>query len=1213
MIRIGNQTAGYAATPREPFDYAVASGFDAFEWFPDKKSDGGWDEKDLDGAQRRNLRETAVARGLRVSVHGRWQANPLQLESHVLFEQDLELARDLGAALFNIHLYHEQGISAYVEAIRPLIRRADEAALQLSIENTPHHSPEDFNELFAQLRRLDSPALENVGMCFDLGHANLCAATRNDYLQFLDRLAPHVPIIHLHLHENYGDADTHLPLFTGPAGRDDSGIRGMLERLRRRHFSGSIILEQWPHPPTLLNQARDKLLALIAAFPPASGSSGDPPDGTGATLPADKDSPSEAPPPGIPAGELAGLSSHAARKRATGTSPEPAGWKACPTPPSPLDDFARKLVEGNQRCRSWREKLDFIRELLANETGLTAEQLVDLAVYLRFLGTGEIPCVEDGRHFRPAHHARISQQIQERLANVSTPETAFIIRKIYPWLPSTAREFQRAEPLTRIRDIAHRNDIPSALKQEIKHSLQNKLHRCAGPEDLATSTALLERITAPGAGYAPEFVGQFRIFHEELKEFFNARSLDDRLQALLPAVNGVNARLIHQLMVEKARTAPAAQIAAFSSLTELRRGLLAEAGQMPGLEKQEFLLADIGLEDFAFALLSGIVNALGDGAQHPVSADVPPAGSPGASPGDGTGGAAWKANLEILLLTIANLELSQVELEECRVLDAELRAWQPLDPASRDQLLRLKATVSRARRLAESYSEKIMAWFPPQALALGRALAVPATAVKVFGEAEIRGHLIFQLSKLASSLLRRIREALDQPAWDVVVSGQTTGRVISADQLGGKYSEPVLLLLKQAEGDEEIPAGIAGLVLAQDLPHLSHLGVRARQAGVVLVVCEETALLEELKRFEGKIISLSATAEKVEWHLAAATGTASKRPLQAKVPQVRLQPETACLALERALADRGGNKADGVRRLAELANHPQADFKTPPALVASFGVLEAALHATPAIETEYRRIMNSLIASSEGLSAAAKRLRELIQQLPVPEQFVAGVAAKFSRHTRLMVRSSANDEDLANWAGAGLYESVANVATAEVAPAVREVWASLWTRRAVLSRQQAGVPQTQAHMAVLIQQMLFPDFSFILHTVNPINRQRREAYAEFVVGLGETLASAATRGNPYRLVCDRHSGSVTTLAFASFSDALWPDPDGGLRRKKVDYSQVALSLERDAREMLGRRLAAIAQFVETAFQEPQDIEGVVKGDEIFLVQSRPQQGLETII
>lgn len=1139
MIRIGNQTACWATTPREPFDYAVASGFDAFEWFPDKKNGAGWNEEDLDTGQRQIIQNIARIHAMRLSVHARWQANPLQPESAELFEKDLELARDLGADLINIHFYHEQGMRAYVEAITPLMRRTAAAGFQLAIENTPSHTPDHFNELFAELRRLEPALIQHVGMCLDLGHANLCSATRNDYLRFLDRLDPRVPIIHLHLHENFGDADTHLPLFTGPAGRDDAGIRGMLARLRQRKFSGSIILEQWPHPPSLLNQARDKLIQLLDAT----------------------------------------VAAH----------PPPKHKSAAPAL-VPLDDFARQLVEGEKQCRSWREKLDFIRELFARETApLTTEQLVDMAVYLRFLGTGEIPCVEDGRHFRPAHHARIALQIQERLAKLSTPETAFIIRKIYPWLPSSAREFQRAEPLTRIRDIAHRNDIPADLKREIKHTLQNKLHRCAGPEDLATSAAILERITAPGADYAPAFVEQFRIFHAELKEFFNARSLDERLNALRPAVCAREVRLIRDFLAAKTKPTLAGQILAFDSLTGLRRCLISDAERAPGLEKQEFLLADIALEDFAFALLSEIVNAF--------DADIHRA--------------AWESLLTVLSQTIVNLELSRVEAAESAVVVAELAAWRAgFDAADREQLLRLKGTVGRARRLAESYSDQIMAWFPQRAWALGHALGVPRTAIEVFGDAEIRSHLVFQLSKLVSSILRRLREELALPAWDVVVSGEATGRVTTVEQLDGNFSEPTLVLLKNAEGDEEIPTGITGIVLAHDLPHLSHLGVRARQAGVILVACEEPFKLEELRKLEGTTATLVVSAEKVEWRPGETIAAASRREREVQIPKVRLMPEYLWIPLEQALADRAGNKADGVRRLAELASHPGAGFKTPPAGVVPFGVMEEALRANRTLEVEYRKILERIQTTPTALPAAAKRLRELIQELGMPPEVTAGVSAKFPRHVRLMVRSSANDEDLARLAGAGLYESVANVLPAEVAPAVRAVWASLWTRRAMVSRQQVGIAQGQAHMAVLVQQMLVPDFSFVLHTVNPISRDEHEAYVEIVVGLGETLASAATRGTPYRLVCKKNSRRVKTLAFANFSDALWPEPAGGMMRKIVDYSQVPLSLEREAREKLGLRLAAIASFVETALKEPQDIEGVVKGDEIYLVQSRPQQGLE---
>ena len=1155
MIHIGNQTSCWTATPDEPFDYALASGFDAFEWFPDKQLSGaGWDESDLDAEHRLKIRQAARAAGMRLSVHARWQANPLQEESYPLFWKDLELAQDLGAVLLNIHLCHEQGIAAYVEAIQPLIHRAAETGIQLAIENTPHHSPEDFDELFACLGGATSLSPQPpVGMCLDLGHANLCAAARNDYLAFIDRLGPQVAIIHLHLHENWGDADTHLPLFTGPAGRDDGGIRRLLERLRRRSFSGSIILEQWPQPPTLLNNARDRLLGLLGQQTPEGASSL------------------------LPQPAASGDRNVAAPMSSTSAG-EP--------------DFLNSLVSANQHCRSWREKLDFVRTLFTEEvTPLTTEQLVDIAIYLRFLGTGEIPCVEDGRHFRPAHHARIALQIQQRLAEITTPENALIVRRIYPWLPSSAQTFQRAEPLTRIRDIAHRNDIPSDLKHEIKHTLQNKLHRCAGPEDLETSKAILARITAPGVSYSGDFVEQFRIFHEELKEFFNARSLAERLNALLPVLGSEETALIRSFLREKAGTSLPEQLTAFRHLTELRELLLAAAEKQPGSEQQELLLSDIALEDFSFVLVSEIINGL-----------------------DAACADAWQPLLDALLLTIRNLELSRVAPNECRALEAELQAWRKdFDPAERDQLLRLKATVDRSRRLAEDYSNRVMALFPRRVEQLGRALGIAEHAIRVFCDAEIRAHLIFQLSKLVSTLLRCLREKLALPAWDVIVGGEAVGCVKSAasmEELAQDFTEPVVALLKRAEGDEEIPRGVAGLVLAHEVPHLSHLGVRARQAGVVFVACEDPAKFEELRRLEGSMIALSATAETVKWEIASGCAPVRKESRPAQIPDVRLTRERSWIPLEEADAENGGGKADGARRLAALARSGQAGFNTPPGLVVPFGVMEAALRGAPAVEAEYREVVASIdeLAPAE-FAAATERLRSLIEQIRVPDEIVAEVTRRFPRREQLIVRSSANCEDLEELAGAGLYESVAGVAPSDVAAAVRAVWASLWTRRAALSRRQAGIPHERAHMAVLIQQMVAPDVSFVLHTVNPINQNPREVYAEIAVGLGETLASAATRGNPWRLVCDKDTGAVKTLAFASFSQAIQPAPGGGLTRKTVDYSGVKLSCDDEARRQLGQRLAAVARCVEDAFGKPQDIEGAMVGDDIILVQARPQVGL----
>ena len=116
--------------------------------------------------------------------------------------------------------------------------------------------------------------------------------------------------------------------------------------------------------------------------------------------------------------------------------------------------FLARIVDGNTEARSWREKLAMVDELLnqSSET-ITNGELTLLATYLRFLNSGEVSCEEDGRHFRPSHHARIATQIHARLAALEDRENAFVIRKFQACLPSTAAPFQRPEPLTRIRDM----------------------------------------------------------------------------------------------------------------------------------------------------------------------------------------------------------------------------------------------------------------------------------------------------------------------------------------------------------------------------------------------------------------------------------------------------------------------------------------------------------------------------------------------------------------------------------------------------------------------------------------------------------------------------------------------------------------------------------------------------------------------------------------
>src|SRR5208282_17931 len=168
-VRIGNQTALSAYSVMQPFEYAVANGFDAFEWFPDKnKSGAGWDENDISKETRIFIRDTAAAYDIRLSVHAPWQLNPLRAETLEHLCKTIRFAEDTGASLLNIHLYADDGTAAFVDAIVPLMKRLAYDGIKLAIENTPDTGPEDFNKLFSLLRLTDNPSL--VGMCLDIGH-----------------------------------------------------------------------------------------------------------------------------------------------------------------------------------------------------------------------------------------------------------------------------------------------------------------------------------------------------------------------------------------------------------------------------------------------------------------------------------------------------------------------------------------------------------------------------------------------------------------------------------------------------------------------------------------------------------------------------------------------------------------------------------------------------------------------------------------------------------------------------------------------------------------------------------------------------------------------------------------------------------------------------------------------------------------------------------
>lgn len=162
-----------------------------------------------------------------------------------------------------------------------------------------------------------------------------------------------------------------------------------------------------------------------------------------------------------------------------------------------------------------------------------------------------------------------------------------------------------------------------------------------------------------------------------------------------------------------------------------------------------------------------------------------------------------------------------------------------------------------------------------------------------------------------------------------------------------------------------------------------------------------------------------------------------------------------------------------------------------------------------------------------------------------------------------------------------------------------------------------------------MQEMLTPDYSFVLHTRNPLAKvgagNEGDLYAEIAPGMGETLASGA-EGAAWRLTVSDVPSSVTMRAFANFSEAYLPVSSaqtlpavnsiydsatsvldkGMVAQRVVSYSSHSLSTDQSARERIGGQLFKVGKYLETELDGPQDVEGAVVGDSIYVVQSRPQ-------
>uniref|UniRef100_A0A0D6QZC9 Pyruvate phosphate dikinase AMP/ATP-binding domain-containing protein n=1 Tax=Araucaria cunninghamii TaxID=56994 RepID=A0A0D6QZC9_ARACU len=198
--------------------------------------------------------------------------------------------------------------------------------------------------------------------------------------------------------------------------------------------------------------------------------------------------------------------------------------------------------------------------------------------------------------------------------------------------------------------------------------------------------------------------------------------------------------------------------------------------------------------------------------------------------------------------------------------------------------------------------------------------------------------------------------------------------------------------------------------------------------------------------------------------------------------------------------------------------------------------------------------------------------------------------------------------------------------------AIKKVWASKWNERAYFSTRKARIDHDDLCMAVLVQEIISADYAFVIHTVNPSSGDSSEIYAEIVKGLGETLVGAfpgramsfvtkkldlnhpKVLGYPSKPIglfikrsiifrSDSNGEDLEGYAGAGLYDSVPMDEE---EKRVIDYSADRLLTDHSFQQSILSKIAQVGNAIEELYGSPQDVEGVVKDGEIYVVQTRPQ-------
>ena len=315
----------------------------------------------------------------------------------------------------------------------------------------------------------------------------------------------------------------------------------------------------------------------------------------------------------------------------------------------------------------------------------------------------------------------------------------------------------------------------------------------------------------------------------------------------------------------------------------------------------------------------------------------------------------------------------------------------------------------------------------------------------------------------------------------------------------------------------------------------------------------------------------------------------------------------------------GGKNSSLGEMISQLSN---AGIRVPSGFVTTAAAYQTFLTENKLGAALEKTLNNLDITDISALSAAGGQIRKLLMEAELPSPLTEQITAAYKKicdeagsEVPVAVRSSATAEDLPSASFAGQQETYLNISGIKnVLGAVKKVYASLFTDRAIAYRVHQNFDHADVSMSVGIQRMVRSDIgsSGVLFTIDTESGFDKVVFITSSYGLGEAVVQGAVNPDEfyvYKPALEQKRPAILrrTLGTKLVKMVFTEDSHAGASVKTVDVPAKDTKLfsltDNEVEE-----LARYAMIIEQHYKRPMDIEWGKDGvdGKLYILQARPE-------